>query len=326
MRIQTLSAAAALAALLSGQPVAAQEKWEMPTPYADAEFQTQNVRWFAEEVAKRSGGKLAIQVHSAQSLFKNPEIKRAVQSGQVAIGEIFLSNLGAEDAILEVDAIPFLANSYDEAAKLAKAALPFVEDRLMKQGLRPLYLVPWPSQGFLTKKAVDSIDDLKGLKMRAYNAQTSRLAQLMNTVPTTVQATEIPQAFATGIIDTVFTSAQTAVTTKSWDFTKFFYDTAAWLPKNVVFVNERSFQRLAPETRQAVLDAAKAAEARGWELSKVANDSNPKILAQNGMTVAPVSDRFRADLRKVGESMLADWLTKTGADGKKLIDAYRAAM
>ena len=303
--------------------VQAQTKWDMPTPYADSEFQTKNDYQFAADVKKATNGALDIKVHSANSLIKNPEIKRAVQTGQVQIGEIFKPNLGPEDPVFELDAIPFFAASYREARALLEVSRPAISEKLMKQGLRVLYMVPWPSQAFFTKKPINSVAELKGLKMRTYNAQTARLAQLMGAVPTTVQATEIPQAFTSGIIDTMFTSAPTAVTTKAWDYTKYVYDTQAWVPKNVVFVNERAFQALPEAVRKVVLEQAAIAEKRGWEWSQRDNDESPKELVKNGMALTAISPAFSAELKKIGDQMLDDWLKKAGPDGKKIIDAYR---
>jgi TRAP-type C4-dicarboxylate transport system substrate-binding protein len=318
-----LSLLGALACLSQGV-AQAQTKWDMPTPYADTEFQTKNNYQFAEDVKKATNGALDIKVHSANSLIKNPEIKRAVQTGQVQIGEIFKPNLGPEDPVFELDAIPFFAASYREARALLEVSRPAISERLLKQGLRVLYMVPWPSQAFFTKKPINSVAELKGMKMRTYNAQTARLAQLMGAVPTTVQATEIPQAFSSGIIDTMFTSAPTAVTTKAWDYTKFVYDTQAWVPKNVVFVNERSFQALPEAVRRAVLEQAAIAERRGWEWSQRDNDESPKVLAKNGMTLTAISPAFSTELKKIGDQMLEDWLKKAGPDGKRIIDAYYA--
>jgi TRAP-type C4-dicarboxylate transport system substrate-binding protein len=318
-----LSLLGALACLSQGA-AHAQIKWDMPTPYADTEFQTKNDYQFAADVKRASNGALDIKVHSANSLIKNPEIKRAVQTGQVQIGEIFKPNLGPEDPVFELDAIPFFAASFREAQALLEVSRPAISEKLLKQGLRVLYMVPWPSQAFFAKKPINSVADLKGSKMRTYNAQTARLAQLMGAVPTTVQATEIPQAFSSGIIDSMFTSAPTAVTTKAWDYTRFVYDTQAWVPKNVVFVNERAFQALPEAVRKVVLEQAAIAEKRGWEWSQRDNDESPKELVKNGMNLAPISPAFRAELKKIGDQMLEDWLKKAGPDGKRIIDAYYA--
>jgi TRAP-type transport system periplasmic protein len=322
MKLQ--SAAFAVAAVFASTPALAQ-KWDMATAYADTEFQTRNVRDFAADAAQRSGGKLSVTVHSAGSLIKNPEIKRSVQSGLVPIAEFFMSNLGPEDPMFEVDAIPFVATTYDQARKLWEASRGPIGERFQKQGLRLLYSVPWPSQAFYTKDPVKSVADLKGKKMRTYNAQTARLATLLGAVPTTVQAVEIPQAFSAGVIDTMFTSGQTGVSTRAWEYTKHYYDTGGWLPKNVVVANARAFGALPADVQKSILDAAAAAEAKGWKLSEEQNASAPKALGQNGLKLEAMSAGFEQELRKIGQTMLDDWLTKSKDDGKKVIDAYRKA-
>ncbi len=314
-------ATAALA--LAGGAAHAADKWNMATPYSDAEFQTKNVRQFAEDVKKATKGELDITVHSAGALLPGPGIKRGVQSGQVQAGEIHLSNLGSEDRLLEVDALPFLVTSYDEAAKLWKASRPYVEQRLMKQGIRVLYAVPWPFQGFFVKKEMNSLADVKGLKQRSYNGLTTRLATLMGTVPTTVQAGEIPQAFATGIIQMVNTSATTGVTSKAWEFADRYIDANAWASKNVVFVNEAAFAKLPAASQKALLDAAAVAEKRGWEWSKQADTDAPKVLAKNGMKIIKPTAALAKELHGIGSTINSEWLAATGADGKAMMDAYR---
>ncbi len=309
---------------LTQAALAADYSWDMPTPYADAEFQTQNVRMFANDVKRLTDGQIDITVHSANSLIANPEIKRAVQLQQVPIAELFISNLSREDPIFEMDAIPFLASNYQDALKLYQVTKPVMQERLLEQGLRLLYAVPWPSQAFYTTKPVNSVADLKGLKMRAYNEQTSRLAEALGTIPTTVQAPEIPQAFSTGIIDTMFTSAQTGVTTKAWDYTKYYYDTQAWVPKNVVFINEKVYQELPDALKADLQEAAAIAETRGWMMSMASNIQKPIELAKNGMEVGVISPQFEKELKAIGDQMLAAWLEKAGEDGQKIIEQYKA--
>jgi len=323
MSVRLIPAIAAAAVFASASAVA-QVKWDFPTPYADREVLTKNTVQFAEDVRRATNGQLVITMHTANSLIKNPEIKRAVQTGQVQIGEIFKPNMGPEDPVFELDAIPFFAPGYKEARALLEVSREAISQRMLKQGLRVLYMCPWPSQAFYSKKPINSLADLKGTKMRTYNAQTARLAQLMGAIPTTVQATEIPQAFTSGIIDTMFTAAGTGVTTKAWDYTRYVYDTQAWVPKNIAFVNEKAFQALSEPLKKAVLEQAAIAEKRGWEMSEAENVAGPKQLVQNGMTLAPITPQFAGELKKIGEQMLEDWLKKAGPEGKKITDAYYA--
>ena len=316
---RTLLAAALALPLAAG----AQTKWDMATAYADTEFQTKNVRQWAEEVQKGSGGKIAITVHSAQSLIKNPEIKRSIQTGLVPAGEFFMSNLGPENPLFEVDAIPFFASGYPEARAVWEVSRAPITALFEKRGLRVMYPVPWPSQAFFTKEPVKSLADIKGKKMRTYNAQTARLGTLMGVIPTTVQATEIPQAFSAGIIDLMFTSTPTGVTTRAWEHTSFFYDTGAWVPKNVVLVNTGAFGKLPADVQKAFTNAAAAAEKRGWEWSEQENDQRRNELGKNGLKIEPITPQFKAELKKIGDTMLNDWLAKAGDDGKKVVAEFR---
>jgi TRAP-type C4-dicarboxylate transport system substrate-binding protein len=309
----------ALAGLSTG--VAAQN-WDMPLPYPDGNFHTKNVRAFTDEVKQLSGGKLNITVHSGASLFKMPEIKRAVRTGQAQIGEILLSAYGNENPVFEADGIPFLAVGYDNAWKLYQAQKPVLEKLLASEGLMLLYAGPWPGQGLYTQEEVSSLDAMNGVKFRAYNAATSRLAELMGAVPTTVQYAEVPQAFSTGLVSAMLTSGATGVDTKAWDFVKVFYQTDAMHPKNIVFVNKRAFDALDKASQDALLKAAAAAEKRIWEISQQEAESSVKTLADNGMKVLMPSDTLSKELQAIGDEMVVEWLDKAGTDGKTIADAY----
>jgi TRAP-type transport system periplasmic protein len=313
----------ALAAAAFCTAAAAQTKWDMPTPYATTNFHTENVVQFAADVEKATGGKLKITVHSNASLFKAPEIKRAVQGGQAQLGEILLSGYSNEDPIYGTDSVPFLATSYADAAKLWKASRKAIEERFAKQGMKVLYAVPWPPQGIYSTKALASVADMKGLKMRTYNPATSRIAELAGAQPVTIQAAELAQAMATGAVNANITSGATGYDTKAWEVVKNYYDTQAWLPKNLVFVNLKAFDALDKPSQDALLKAAADAEARGWKVSEEKNAWYTGELKKNGMNVAPPSAALAADFKKIGETMTAEWLATAGADGKAIVDAYR---
>lgn len=317
---QALAAAFALAALGTAH---AQTKWDMPTPYPPTNFHTENVVQFAGDVDKATNGKLKIQVHPGASLFKAPEIKRAVQGGQAQIGEILISGYSNEDPIFGVDSVPFLATSFKDAEKLWKASRKAIEDRFAKQGMMVLYAVPWPPQGIYSSKPLNSMADMKGLKMRTYNPYTSRIAELAGAQPVTIQAAELAQAFATGAVNANMTSGATGYDTKAWEVVKNYYDTQAWIPKNIVFVNKKAFDALDKATQAAVLKAAREAETRGWKISQEKTKWYTDELAKNGMNVAAPSAQLKADFKKVGDTMTQEWLKSAGADGKAIVDAYR---
>jgi TRAP-type C4-dicarboxylate transport system substrate-binding protein len=322
MKFTIALSTAALAAALAG-PAAAQTKWDLPAAYPATNFHTENLVQFANDVDKASGGKLKITVHANASLFKAPEIKRAVQGGQAQAGEILLVNFQNEWQIFGADGIPFLADSYEEAAKLWKAQKPFLDKKLGEQGMMVLYSVAWPPQGIYSKKPLSSAADMKGLKWRAYSPATARIAELVGAQPVTVQAAELSQAMATGVVDSYMSSGSTGYDTKTYEHIKNWYDTQAWLPKNVVLVNKSAFNALDKPTQEAVLKAAAAAETRGWAMSKKANLEVLEKLKANGMQIHTPSPQLKTDMKKVGDIMLKEWLEKAGPEGQQLVDSYR---
>jgi TRAP-type C4-dicarboxylate transport system substrate-binding protein len=315
-----VAAATALAFAAAAQ---GQTKWDLPAAYPATNFHSVNLQAFADDIDKATGGKLKITVHPNASLFKAPEIKRAVQGGQAQIGEILLVNFQNEWQIFGADGLPFLADSYDEAAKLWKIQKPLMDKKLAEQGLMVLYAVPWPPQGLYSKKALASAADLKGMKWRAYSPATSRIAELVGAQPVTVQAAEVSQAFATGVAESMMSSGSTGADAKLYEHVKYWYDTQAWLPKNAVIVNKAAFDGLDAAAKQAVLKAAADAEARGWAASKKTNTESLDKLKAGGMQILPPTPQLKDDMKKVGDTMTKEWIDKAGPEGKQLVDAFR---
>ena len=311
----------ALALLASGTSFA-QTKWDLPAAYPASNFHTETLTQFAQDVDKGSGGKLKITVHANASLFKANEIKRAVQGGQAPIGEVLLVNFENENPIYGADGLPFLATSYAESKKLAAAQKPALDKLLGAQGMKLLYTVPWPPQGIYVNKEIGSVAEMRGLKWRAYSPATAKIAELIGAQPVTIQAAELSQALATGVVNSYMSSGSTGYDSKTYESIKYWYDTQAWLPKNAVIVNQKAFDALDKPTQDAVLKAAAEAETRGFKISQEKNDWYAKALADKGMKIMKPSPKLMGDLKQVGTIMLADWQKKAGADGAAVINAF----
>ncbi len=323
-RLSSISAsiAAFTLALASGVAIG-QTKWDLPAAYPAGNFHTENITQFAKDVETATGGKLKITVHANASLFKAPEIKRAVQGGQAQIGEILLVNFENENPIFGADGIPFLASSFADSKKLYAAQKPVLDKALGAQGMKLLYAVPWPPQGLYVKKEIASVADMRGVKWRAYSPATAKMAELIGAQPVTIQAAEVSQAFATGVVDSMMSSGSTGYDSKIYESVKYWYDTQAWLPKNAIIVNLKAFNALDATTQAAVTKAAADAETRGWKVSAEKNDWYKAELSKKGMKILPPSAKLAADLKQVGTIMLADWEKKAGPDGQAIVSAYR---
>ncbi len=317
-----LGAGVALGLSLGG-PALAQTKWNLPNAYGPGNFHTQNLNQFAEEVKKATNGALDITIHANASLFKATEIKRAVQTGQAQAGEVLISLHENEDPVFGLDVVPFLATSFADARLLWLAQKPAVEMRLGAQGLLVLYAVAWPPQGVFAKKDINTVEDLRGTKWRAYNVGTSRIGEIVGAQAVTVQAAELPQALATGVVNAFMTSGATGVDSKVWETMTHYYDTQAWIPKNVVFVNKAAFDALPAAQKDALMKAAAAAEERGWKMAEETTRSSLATLKERGMKVLEPSPALRDGLKKIGDQLTNDWVKRAGADGQAVVDAFR---
>lgn len=300
------------------------EKWDMPMAYAATNFHSEMGVVFANKVRAYTDGKIDITVHPGGALFGGGDIKRAIQTGQVPIGERFMSAHANEAPILGWDNLPFLATSYEANDRLWAAARPVVNAALSDLNLVALYTCPWPGQGFYFNKPVNSSSDTKGVKFRSYNAATAIFAEELGMIPVQVEAAELSQALATGVAEAFISSGATGYDRKVWEHLSNYYKVNAWLPRNYVLVNKRVWEGLDTDTRTAVRKAAdetgaacaaKSAELSNWYFEQ---------LAANGMAVEGASPEFLAELEAIGAKMTDDWLASVGDAGRSILDAYAA--
>jgi TRAP-type C4-dicarboxylate transport system substrate-binding protein len=304
-------------------PALAVEKWNFATPYTEKEYLTVNDQQFAEDVKKSSGGAIDITIHAGASLFKLPEVKRAVQTRQVAIGEVFLSAWSNEDPIYGLQTLPFLASNIREVRTLWDIHKPYVAARLEKQGLKLLYGVTWPAQSLFTKREIESFKGLAGIKFRVQNPSTARIAELIGVTGVRVETADLPQAFLTGTIDAMFTSNVTTANASGWDYLKYSYSTNSWYPLNIVFINKGIYDRLDPKLQQAVMQAAARAEQRGWGMEASETAAKEKQLRDHGMVIVdPAPAKMMAEFRDVGRTMTDEWVKSAGADGRAILDEF----
>lgn len=297
--------------------------WNLATPYGDASFHTKNTRQFAEDVAELTEGALTINVHSGGSLVAHGEIKPSARRGTIEAGEVFLSVLSNENPIFEVDTLPGVAGGYDEAFALWQATKPLITELFAEEGLLPLYAVAWPSQGIYTDFELTDAGQFEGLRVRAPNINTQRFVRNLDGNPTETEESDIPTAFSTGRVDGMITSSSTGNAMTAWDYVSHYTDANLWLPKNIIFVNQRAFDRLDEEVQNAVLEAAARAEERGWQMSQDDNQTSLQALEENGVTVSVPNDEVAAALQAAGDMLYEEWLERADSDAEQVLEEYR---
>ncbi len=321
-KLTNLLGATALTAVAAVPAVA--EVWDMPMAYSATNFHSATGAEFARCVTTGTGGEIEIVTHPSGSLFPGAQIKRAIQTGQVPIGERLLSGHQNENAIFGFDSVPFLATSFDDAAKLWKAAKPTLTKVLDDQNLVLLYSVPWPPQGLYFKNAVNSVADMKGIKFRSYNNATARLAELTGMLPVTIEAAEISQAFATGVAESMVSSGSTGYDRKVWESLNYFYEVDAWLPRNYIMVNGDVWKGTSEANKNVIRGCAELAEYAGTWRAKEYTGFTLQGLRDGGMTVGPASEQLQGELREIGKTMTAEWLAAAGPEGQAIVDAFMA--
>lgn len=328
MSLKSLLRAAALASatLALAGPALAATQWTMASGYPETSFFTKNIRQFIAAVEERTKGELKIDLRSHDSLIKLDNIKRAVQSGQVQIGEIRMGVYGNEQEMFNLDNIPGVVPTFDKSWKLMEAQKPFYDEWFGRNGMRVITYVAWPGQGFFTAEPINSLDDLNGVKLRIYSQQTQVMGEKLGTQAIILPFAEVPQAFATGMIEALWTSAQSGTDVQVWDYLDVFTYTGTMHNKNAVIVNERALRALPDDIRKIVLEEGEAATARGWELAKAASEERENVLKEHGITINQAPQDVLDRIDEIGKEMVADWMTRASDAEKAVYEAYQASL
>jgi len=314
----------AFAALAVASPVTA-DTWDMPMAYSASNFHSVTGAEFAQCVTTGTMGDIEIVTHPSGSLFAGADIKRAIQTGQVPIGERLLSGHENENSLFGIDSVPFLVGSFDEHALLWEAAEPAMTALLAEQNMHLLYSVPWPPQGLYFNQEVNAVADMEGIRFRSYSNATNRLAELTKMLPVTIEAAEISQAFATGVASSMVSSGATGYDRRVWESLSHFYSVDAWLPRNYIMVNAEVWNDTSEANRAIINGCAGLAEYAGTWRAKEYTGFTLAGLAEGGMTVGAAGEQLMSDLRAIGAIMTAEWLENAGPEGQAIVDSYREA-
>lgn len=329
MKFRSWAAASSLLAAgfatyyVAADPTPDIEIWDMPTAYPVSSYQTQTAQSFAESVNRCAAGELRIVVHPGGSLFKGHEIKRAIETGQAPIGERLLSVHSNDNPFFAVDSIPFVSSSFEEAERLWRLAEPRMRKLLESEGLELLYSVIWPPQGIYFMEPVETTAEIGGMKFRAYNATTARVAELAGMIPVQIEAAEMSQALATGVVRSFMASGASGYDSKVWEHVDYYYDIRAWLPRNFVFANKTEFESLSDHTRQCMRSAAAVAEEKGTERAIELTTWYLNELRKNGMVVTTPGETFAKELKEIGSVLADEWASQVTPEQAAVLEAYR---
>ncbi len=315
---------------IAGTPaiVRAQAPLKLPlsTAWPDGNFHVINARRFADEVKKATGGAVEIDVKSGGQLgFKGPEHLRAVRDGLVPMADILDVQQIGDEPFMGIPGIPFLAGSPDELKVLMRHLRPDYEKIATKNNQTVLYVVPWPNQYLHLKVKAETVEALKGIKVRTADKNAQEMWNTVGMAAVVIPWGETIPALSSGAVSGVSTSAVSGVDGKFWEFLKFFHATNHQWSSQLVTINNDTWKKIKPEHQKAMVDLAKKLEPEFWVSAFQADKDSSKKMIEGGMTLVTVPEPMMADLRKRTADLLADYMKRVPSS-QAPIKAYLAEL
>lgn len=304
-------------------PAAAQTTWDLPLAWPAGNYISVDAQKFADVVATETAGKVKITTHPGGSLgFKGPEMFAAVRDGLVPISDMLLQQQVGDQPLLGLQSLPYLMNTYEDQVAFQKYYRPLLEQIFSENNQKLLFTVPWPQQQVWTKKAIKSIDDFAGIKIRSSDASATEIFKAAGMTPVQLPWGEVIPSLATGAIDAVGTSSPSAVDGSFWEFLKYGYPTRHTWNLDAVSVNLDAWKALSAEDQAKIAEISKRLEPAFWQSAQDADAANMKKLADHGMILGDLDDATRAELRKRAEPLRAAALAKMGPRAQAVVEAF----
>lgn len=323
--IMAAMAAAAFAFGLSSAS-AQKFKWDLVNEYQPNSIHAQTADKFIEELAKASNNDIKVTAHHGASLgYKSLDHYNAVGDGAVPLASSFVGGWSGINPIFLLSSQPFLAPTIADTRALYEAATPYYQKVLNDANQVFLFATPWPPSGIWARKPVRSVQDLRGLKIRTYDAAGTVTMREAGAAPIQLSwADVVPQLAANGI-DAVLTSADGGAAAKLWEHQPVFNEVNYAMPLQIMHMNKSVYDKLSEAEKTAVKNAAKAAESFGWGLLEARVKENYDQMRKAGMTVVTdVPAEFIQHLTKSGAKAMDDWKSKFGSRADALLSDYQA--
>ena len=309
-------------ACATGALFAANIKMDLNAMYGANNFHTKGAEQFAALVDEYTKGSVKITVHAGGSLIKGSPLQ-AVKDGTVAMTDMFIPFTAGGGKVFGISALPFVANSYDDAYKLYQISKPAYEKAAAAWNQKMLYAVSWPPSGLYTKKPMNSKADFADLKTRTYDKNSADFITMVGGSSVALPWGEVYSALSTGMVNSVVTSSASGKDGKFWevlsDFTKINYA----YPLQAVTINLDYWKSLDKAQQDALLKAAAKIEASQWDASKNEDKDALKLISDNGIKIADESPELKKELDIVAKKMLDAYLSDADANIKKIFAEYK---
>ena len=292
-------------------------------PWRDSEFHTRNAREFAAAVAEATESRVDIRVHSGAALgVKGPQSIRALEENIVQLADISGFQQVGSAPVLGLESLPLLVDDMDELALLWVRLRPVIDSLFARWGLVVLYVVPWPQQNIFTRRRIDSVEDLVGLRIRSQAPIMTNFSRALGMAPIQLTNPETVPALATGMIEAIATSTSTAAAQKYWEFLRYTYRTNHLWSSNIVAINGRTWDRIGEADRERMIELAGRMEGHFWQVSRGDDAEQLALLEQMGMETLVPSDTVIEHMRDAARPLWASFAQSLDADGAAVLDWF----
>jgi len=301
--------------------------WKFFTYFPVNDKPAQLNRAFAEDVAKATGGRLKITVLAAGELpYKAPDVVRAVGSDQVQMGDVAVGFASGDVPELNVLSLPFLCTTYEQFEKAMPAVRKVADEELQKKfGVTVGMHWTMPPQNFWLNRPVTRVDDLKGLKVRAWNPEQVEMMKLLGGSAVSITSAEVIPALERKVIDGAITSALSANDWRAFEIVRTGYMVNMTMGHQIMMVNTAALDKLPADVRSTLLAKMKEWAPKYEQMSQQGDVEARKNLAANKVTlVEPTADDIRRT-RALMRPMWDEWAKKHGAVGQQLLEGAAKA-
>jgi len=307
---------------LAASLLAGNIKMDLNAKYGANNFHTKGAEQFSSLVKEYSKGSIDIVVHSGSSLIKGNPLK-AVKDGTVAMTDMFIPFTSGGGKVFGISALPFMAQSYDDAYRLYQIAKPAYEKTAKKWNQKLLYSVTWPASGFYSNKEMSSIEDFKGVKTRTYDKNSANFINSAGGNAVALPWGEVYSSLRTGMVNSVVTSSSSGKDGKFWEVLTNYTKIKYAYPLQAVTINLDYWNSMNKNQQNAILRAAKEIEEKQWNAVKVEDQNALNIMSENGMNISEASPALQSELDKIASDMLSNYLDGASSDVKKIFEEYR---
>ncbi|WP_237173073.1 TRAP transporter substrate-binding protein [Paracandidimonas lactea] len=268
---------------------------------ADTSPTGQATRFFADEVAKLSDGKMKVKTYGNGALGSDEQMQNALIGGSQEMTFVSTAPLAGLIKEFGVFDLPFLFDN----EKVADAVLDGPEgrkllDKLPEKGL--VGLLYWEN-GFRnitnSRHPIATVQDLSGIKLRVMQNQVAlKVFDGLGTNAIPMQFTELFTALETKTVDGQENPLSTIQTSKFYEVQPYLTISNHVYTPFVLLASKRWWDKLSDDERQIISEAAKTAQARQRTLSREGNVAAMDFLKKNGMKVSSFSPAEKEKIRE----------------------------